>query len=316
MSALVRVESRSDLEHAILCVSRALRAIKPFAQGSGLRVSSLLLAGLLCTLSGAGCLRFGYGDREVRDDAGRDSGLADAGKTPSGGSGGEPGSSGDGGSRDSGAGADGGVGDSDAGVILMPMDAGPDADAMVDPVDAAAADGGPPVISPLCPERPGALFCDGFEDPDFGRWEFGLSTNGMLERSTERAYSGATSLLATTGPAAHGTEARRATYSLEHQRSGDAWLRFYNWVPGTVVVTEHFSVGLMGEIEVPWDGFELRILPSLVDINAANRIFPGTLSFPRDQWVCVELHVRIDPSVGIFEAYLDGQLAVRSPHTH
>lgn len=35
-------------------------------------------------------------------------------------------------------------------------------------------------------------------------------------------------------------------------------------------------------------------------------------TFPRDRWVCVEMHVFIDPIAGVYEAYLDAALALSS----
>jgi hypothetical protein len=198
-----------------------------------------------------------------------------------------------------------------------PADAGPieapDAAAIEPASDAAAAGGGTVVISPKCPELPGVAFCDGFEDPSFSRWAYTVSHNGAVMRSSVRARSGTTSLLATTGAPAEGTEARWATEVLDHQKSGHAWLRFYDWVPSTVAVTKHFSIGVMSEIAMPYDGFELRILPDAIDINSTAGVFQGSTPFPRDQWVCVELHVFIDPSQGVYEAYLNGTLAIRTP---
>jgi hypothetical protein len=79
---------------------------------------------------------------------------------------------------------------------------------------------------------------------------------------------------------------------------------------------QHFSVGTMTEAAMPYDGFEFRILPMSVDINSSSGVFPGMpmKTFPRDRWVCVELHVSIDATDGLFEAYLDGVLAVTSGH--
>ena len=36
------------------------------------------------------------------------------------------------------------------------------------------------------------------------------------------------------------------------------------------------------------------------------------MTYAREQWVCVELHVYVDASEGYYEAYLDQTLAVRS----
>jgi len=303
-----------------MCATRPLQPISRYAQSTRLGALSLQIYLICFALSATGCLRFGYDKDASSHDAGNKDagpvsrgGRGGSGSGGSGGSGtgGDAGRSLDSGSQDAGAAGsgDGGEDDADAGGIEVPRDAG----ATEVPADAGNPDAGTVVISPLCPERPGVAFCDGFEDPDFSRWEYPVEHNGMLTRSTAHAHSGTTSLLATTGPPTEGTEARWATVALANQKSGDAWMRFYDWVPGTVVVTQHFSVGVMSEITMPYEGFELRIRPSLVDINASNTVFPGTLEFPRDRWVCVELHVRIDPSAGIYEAYLDGMLAVRSP---
>ena len=180
------------------------------------------------------------------------------------------------------------------------------------PTDAGAADSGKPTIYEKCPELPGVLFCDSFEDPSFKRWAYTVTHNGTLTLTTDQAHTGATSLHAVTGPPASLTEARRATDVLDHQKSGHAWMRFYNWVPGTVVVTEHFAVAVMGEVEVPWHGYELRILPNGIDINSTPGVYPSAKTFPRDRWVCVELHVYIHPSAGFYEAYLDGDLVLTS----
>jgi hypothetical protein len=271
------------------------------AQSVRFGVHSLLIAVGFCTLGSAGCLRFGYGAHVDAGDAKRDAGTDDAGPVAAGGRAGATGNactSADSGSHDAASQSSGGAGsdDSDAGAS-----------------GAGAADGGELAVSSLCPERPSALFCDGFEDPSFSRWTYTVSNNGSLTRSTAHAHSGMTSLLATTGPAARGTEARWQTAVLANQKSADAWMRFYDWVPASVIVTQYFSVRIMSETAMPYDGFELRLLPLFVDINSSSGVFQGLVSFPRDRWVCVEMHVLIDPIAGVYEAYLDGTLAVRSP---
>ena len=309
-----------------------LRPIDPFAR-TRLGVHARLLAVVLTTLGGGACLRFGYGDLVDPSDGKRDAGTRDAGPISHAGEGGsagegrsdggagtagESGTPADSGTHEAGAGGNGddAGNEPDAAVIEPPGDAATDAGVIEPPSDAGDADGGTIAIWPKCPERPGVLFCDGFEDPDMSRWAYPVFHNGTVTLASMPVRTGTASLLAKTEVAAPGTEARWATDVLAHQKSGDAWLRFYDWVPSTFTVTRHFSVGVMSEIEMPYMGFELRILPSLVDINATNGVFPSTLSFPRDQWVCVELHVFIDPNVGVYEAYLDGVLAVRSPPTN
>lgn len=293
---------------------RANRPLRPFGD------CLLQIVVVLFALSSAGCLRVGYG-REARDaklDAATDDAAPFSGGGRGGGGGSDASASGGsdaggnaGTSADSGTREDAGDGDDSGAEVEPPTDAGTDGGTA--PRDAGAADGGEIIVSPLCPERPGVAFCDGFEDPDLARWDYTVLNNGTLTRTTARVRSGTASLLATTGPPAEGTVARWATKVLANQRSGDAWLRFYNWVPGALVVTRHFSVGVMSELTVPYTGFALRILPARVEIGSGNDAFPGTVTFPRDRWVCVELHVSIDPGVGVYEAYLDGALVASSP---
>jgi len=175
--------------------------------------------------------------------------------------------------------------------------------------DGGAADGG---RSEFCPERSGAIFCDGFEDPAFARWSYPVITNGTLARSTDRKRTGDASLRATTGAPGLENQARYATNELGALKSGDLWMRYYYFVPGSVVVTSHFSAGVMSELQEPYAGFSLIVRAARVDLSTMAGSVEGTIAFPRDRWVCVELHVKIDPTAGLFEAYLDEELAVRS----
>lgn len=179
--------------------------------------------------------------------------------------------------------------------------------------DGAAADSG---VSPLCPERAGVLFCDGFEDPDFARWSYPVVSNGTLARSTTRVHSGTTALRATTGAAGTGNAARYATKVLAGQTSGEIWVRYYYYLPSSTVVNSSFSAGVASDISPPYDGFFLVVRATRVDIGGMGGPYTGTMAFPRDKWTCVELHTKVDASQGYFEAYLDTTLAVRSTLTN
>jgi hypothetical protein len=275
-----------------------------------------------------GCGRLGFGLEQARRDAGTlhpsdagrsftpDASARDAGGRAAamGGAGSEPFDAAalDASSRDAGA----SHGERDAGHF----DAGQ--------ADAGQADAGPPDAgsrldgatdaagSNACPERSDALFCDGFEDPAFSRWSYDIKMNGTLSRSTTRYRTGAGSLQATTGAAGTTNVARYGAEPFGHQKSGEIWLRYYYYLPSTTTVTSGFSSGVVAEIEQPYFGFSLIVRATRVDIGQGNTMYQGTLSFPRDQWTCVELHVQIDQSAGFFEAYLDGALAARSPATN
>jgi hypothetical protein len=311
-------------------VSGTLRLMKLSAQCIGSGIQTLLVA-VIFALLGSGCLRFGYGQHSDAGERTHDAGTRDGGVAGAGAKGGRSGSgkggagganAGAGGkagmSSNSGSGGNGDAGNNEADTgVVEPMDAGSDA-GMTEPTDggadSGAADSGTVETYEKCPEQPGVLFCDSFEDPNYGRWAYHVENNGTYELSTTHVRTGSTSMHATTGMPAPMTQVRRATEVLANQKSGDAWLRFYNWLPSSVNVMPHFSIGGMSESAMPYDGFELRILAMSVDINSSSGMFPGMpmMKFPRDRWVCVELHVSIDATNGKFEAYLDGVLAATS----
>jgi hypothetical protein len=172
----------------------------------------------------------------------------------------------------------------------------------------------------LCP--PDALFCDGYENADFTKtWEYSVITPTKVstaDQSTTTFHSGVGSLHATTGAAHTGTQttnaARWGTSKVyNQQKSGDVWARWYYYVPSSTSVTTLFSTGVIAEATSPFFGFSMIIRPSRVDIGQGDNFYPGTVAFPRDRWVCVELHavVAAAPS-GVFELYLDGTRQIQA----
>ena len=181
------------------------------------------------------------------------------------------------------------------------------------PSDATVDAGGEPL--PPCGHA-GAVFCEDFESSGTAKWTYMRFSNGTAERTTERARAGGHSLQANTGAATStNNEARYGARAFDHVMSGDLWLRAFYYVPSSVVAEPGFSTVVIAEIEEPYFGFSLAVRASRVDIAVGNTMYEGTRAFPRDVWTCVELHVKIDASAGVFEAFLDGQLAARSPAT-
>ena len=211
-------------------------------QGMRLELWCLLLTAAV-SLSGSGCLRWGYGPRREAPAANSDGGVFDAGNAYAGGSGGGAGtgavsvagaggqagktsSGGGAGARAAGSGGRAGASATagsggDPGVAMdagMIADAGPDSGAAS--VDAAAADGGV-ITYDGCPSRPGVLFCDDFEvpDPQFLHWKYDTTTNGAVTRTQALRHGGAWSLLAATTQntgSTFGAQARRANDALNH----------------------------------------------------------------------------------------------------
>jgi hypothetical protein len=301
-----------------------------------LKLRALLLA---AAFASSACLRFGYGEWRAGDTPKHDAGSFDGGQAPdanggtgaadaaSGGSGagglgaggrsGSQSSGGTGGSKAGSGGARAGAGGSGAsGMVSQGMDAGVDSgtsDAGTMLMEGGTTDSG---VAPnsKCLDNPAAVFCDGFEADysDFKHWEYDAKTNGALDRVTSPPpRSGAYSLRATTTMGS-GTQARIGTLALEGQTTGDVWIRLYNFIPGSVAVTQHFSVLFLGEGAAPYNGVELRVLPDSIQIHATQDYSVPGIDFPRGEWVCVELHVKIGTTDGRYDAYINGNLELSS----
>lgn len=288
----------------------------------------MLLVALTLTF---GCTRFGYDARPLPRDPKLDASQLDAGVMPPIDSAiSDAGHQMDATAMDASKPSDASA--IDTGIITpldakMPDDAHVATDSSIGAMDSGAMDSGDMLDSSLedsavdsgtkelCPENSNLLFCDGFEDTNLNRWSYTVLENGSVDRSTARYRSGAASLRATTGAAGSTNEARKGVEVFGHQKSGDIWARYYYYLPSTVTISSYFSSGVVEEIEPPYFGFSLLILPNHVAIEADGLRYEGTMAFPRNKWTCVELHVQIDPAAGFFEAYIDGALAARSTAT-
>jgi hypothetical protein len=181
-----------------------------------------------------------------------------------------------------------------------------------DTPDASAPDTGPVEPSPpdLCPSRADSLFCDGFEDSSFDNWSYPVIMNGTATQTTTQVHSGVGAMRATTG-AAGSNAARYGAKVFANRKSGDLWLRYWYYLPTSTVVNTYFSTGVIAEIEQPFFGYALLVAANRVDLGIFDTKYPGTMAFPRNHWTCVEIHIQIDPTAGVVEAYLDGLLAAR-----
>ena len=262
--------------------------------------------GLIALTVAVGCARWGYHALPSPDgrDAGKDAAVQDA-ASPMDAS--KPdatdpaGSDQDSSTRDAGS-SDSGSAPLDSGP--MDDDAGSDAGAM--PIDAGAND--------LCPKRADALFCDGYDDPMLKNWPLKLQMNGSGMHITKdpKPYSGEGALRATTGAPGPTNYVRYGANVFDHQKSGDIWLRYFQYIPSSTMITASFSSAAIGELESPNFSVYLLIRPDGVDVSTGSAFYRSAIVFPRDKWVCVELHVEIDDTAGAYEAYLDGTRIVRT----
>jgi hypothetical protein len=237
----------------------------------------------------------GMKDAGSKLDAAMDSGsVKDSGGTPDDGSMPKPEDGGmDSGSSDSGSDASTDAGIEDAAMQDADVDSG--------------------ITKDFCPSRTDAVLCDDFEDPMLGNWEYSIFTNGSATYTTSRKHQGSGSLYASiTAASIRNSEARRGSKAFPHVKTGDIWVRYYYYVPSSVSINKGVSTVAVAEVEEPYFGFSLILRPSGIDIGSGDVMYSSSTTFPRDAWVCVELHVKIDPNVGFFEAYLDGTLIKNS----
>lgn len=285
----------------------------------------------------SGCLRFGYGPDTGLLDAGFDAGSfhdgghdADGGKLPLPMDGGNMdaahGGDADGANvapdaavLDASSGVDTGVTDptgsdasmsdsgmTDSGAIDSGVqDAGAVDSSLPDPGTTDPVD---PAWTADCPDEPGVLFCDGFEN-GLGMWGH-LHMRGSTAVSMDFERTGSYSMRASTSASTSNeqSQARRSVQVFGHRKSGELWARFYYYLPSSVVLTRKVSISVISEAEPPWLGFSVLITPTGLGLEslATERTISLT-QFPRDQWVCVEMHVLVaPPSEGVFEYFLNG----------
>ena len=219
-------------------------------------------------------------DAHAPDSSGLDSGMTDTGTMDSG--------TADSGMTDSGT--------MDAGSI----DSGISDPGTTDPVN--------PIWTEDCPGVPSVLFCDDFEG-SLAKWDYQVHVRGSTAVTTDYKRAGSYSLRAGTSASTQTvqSQARRSVKAFGHRKAGNLWARYYYYLPSSVTLTDKFSSGVISEYEDPFFGFSVLIYPDGVGIESGSTSRKiSTTIFPRNQWVCVEMHVLVDASEGLFEFFMDG----------
>jgi hypothetical protein len=299
----------------------------------------LLAPGWIALALTTGCLRFGYAADPGLLDAGFDSGVvrpdaavpdagtaADSGKTFDGGGGMDAAVSGmdanvfvgDGGTdpMDAGLEDSGVLPASDSGAAGSAIDAetDPGVDSGTDSgmIDAGAPDPGTtdPVVAAWtedCPNMPGVLFCDDFED-GLTKWDYPVHVRGTTAVSTDAKRAGSYSLRSTTSASTSNqqAQARRGVKAFGHRKSGNLWARYYYYLPSSVTLTDKFSTGVISEYEDPWLGFSVLIFPDGIGLESRGTTRKISTTFPRNEWVCIEMHVVVHATAGVFEFFMNG----------
>jgi hypothetical protein len=157
--------------------------------------------------------------------------------------------------------------------------------------------------------HPTAVFCDGFEASDMGPWDYTILERGTAVRTTTRAYRGAASLAVTTDGSNNYKSARWGAF-LPPATTGDLYVRSYQWLPSATTIAGQMSLLVTGNSAPPYPSTSVRLEPGqlVVQVDTVGPVqTPG--AFPRDRWVCVQLHIAIG-ATGSVSLRLDGDLVV------
>jgi len=178
-----------------------------------------------------------------------------------------------------------------------------------DPILDAASDGGTTVA--LCTDAADVLLCEDFE-ADIS--DYAVQTQGanIAELDSTRSRSGTASLHVIGN--SEGAAKIIAGSSLPAVTNGSLYVRFYEWIPASVVLAERFTLTHVVSKLDPYPGVIVEAIPgnvariqSSVDALVGE---PGATVLPRDAWYCFQLSLEVSTAgSGSATAYFDGALA-------
>lgn len=173
-----------------------------------------------------------------------------------------------------------------------------------------------------CVGVPDVLFCDEFEDGTLrNKWPDNQNPRGSTARTTEEFHAGAYAMRASSSGSTATAEsmAVRGVRAFRHTKSGELWARYFQFVPTTAEITNMVSIGTISDASseatpagcTSGFGFSVSIYPEGTGLEIGSQLYHNPeLEFPRDTWVCVRMHVVINDSGGLIEAFIgDTQIA-------
>jgi hypothetical protein len=166
--------------------------------------------------------------------------------------------------------------------------------------------------------HPTALFCDGFEGATMAPWDYQVVQSGTVQKTTGRAYRGSQALAITSDNSGNTKFARWGHILSAPITTGDIYLRVYYWMTSGTNITDVLGILVAGNGISPFPSTILGLRPGELTITPNGNVFPFTTDFPRDRWVCVEMHVSISSTIGFAEVTFDGtpNLNFRSASTN
>lgn len=146
------------------------------------------------------------------------------------------------------------------------------------------------------------LFCDGFEDSDFGAWQ-GVEADGagIVERVTDPVYRGRYAMRS------YATSTYAVVYKeLFSPTQTDEWFRAYYYFPS--------STGFPVEVQAVSDAdgsysMVVGAFPPNENIHthgwAGDRAQTTSAHITPDRWTCIEVHIHTSATTGAIELYFD-----------
>lgn len=164
-----------------------------------------------------------------------------------------------------------------------------------------------------CDAHSDAVFCSGFERPDLSDWtQVLVDGNAHVEQSAKRAHDGQGALHAgSTGEKSSAVVAKE----FDAVKDGDLYLRAYLYVPGGLE-TKTMNIFFLGDFATPdpFKGVDFNLEDGAfsVYVPEANpqRFTSTTLTIPRDEWFCLQVHMVVSAKAGQVTIDVNGDNAL------
>jgi hypothetical protein len=168
------------------------------------------------------------------------------------------------------------------------------------------------VVQSCAITHPQALLCDGFEATDMGPWNYLVQQQGRAERTTARAFLGAASLETETFDVSVTKAARWGLSDLfSGLDAGDLYVRAYLQLSSATQIVDHASILVVANGSPPYPSTFVLLRPGTLSVLTDGVGIAVPYAFPRDRWVCVQLHIAI-ASDGYTELSVDGEQVART----